>query len=441
MKLNTLLFFLLLSLMVNAQDKIQVLDETLKTPMEGVTVSSDKVATVTDSKGFFLRKKIASQSQKDSLTFSFVGYVTKKIAIADLKNGIVYMTAKAEPLGQVMVTGDRPTLQNELRVTELAPIKNAVFGFGAVLVDNKIYVLGGDRSVKDAYYDYYEWENNTGKLQVYDIETDTWSMSDHNFLKRAYHNIHYNNGRIYVLGGKRLAKNPKLEYLCGELEVYDIQLDTIVVSKINPHAAVNFASSVYNNNIIVMGGSTRKNLNNKKFTNKAHSLDLKTGYWYELADMPYAKETKSIEVDGIMYLIGGLSKKILSDIYSYNISTGAYNLERTLEIELERPALAYNAHIIYMLENDKLYTYNIQTKDMAAYRLDKITLKYSEIVYKDGFLYVISGRNGARDVRSPTEDSLIGGALRSSSIEYPSERLYRIDLSDLKHTERNRVGE
>ncbi|PXV62475.1 Kelch motif protein [Dysgonomonas alginatilytica] len=401
---------------ITAQEKMQVVDGVFRTPMAGVSVSFNKIGVTTDNDGFFSEQEFSSLSEQDSLTFSFLGYNTKIVSLSELrKSKIVYMLPKSESLAEVTVVGDRTYLQESIQFEKLAPLKNGVFAFGAALVGNKIYLIGGDSSVRNELFDYYRWEYSSNKLQIYDINSDTWYSSDLQFSKRAYHNIHYYEGKIYILGGKKLAKNPKLEYLNDEVEVYDIEHNTISSSKTNPHPAVNFASSVFQDNLIVMGGSIKKNNNGKKLTNKVHLFNLETGYWYELDDMAYFKETKSIVVDSILYQIGGFSKAPIRYINTYNISTGEYKMVRKLPHGLERPALAYNEGVIYIYEHDLLFTYEVESGKMYAYRIN-LDLMYSEMVCKDGILYIIGGLEYVENLRMP------------------SDNLYSIDVDELQKT-------
>lgn len=416
MRLLLTLFFICSVFVITAQEKVQVVDGIFRTPLAGVGISFNEIGTTTDDGGFFTEERFSSLSEKDSLIFSYVGYITKVVPFSSFKkNKIVYLMPKSQSLSEVIVVGDRADLQESVPFKELASLKDAVFAFGAVLVDNKIYVLGGDDSVRDEYHDYYVRQHNTNRLQVYDIKNNIWCFSDLRFSKRAYHNMHFYDGKIYILGGKKLAKNPNLEYLNEEVEVYDIENDTIITSKTNPHAAVNFASSIYEDNLIVMGGSIKKNLNGKKLTNKAHLFNLKTGYWYELDDMPYSKETKSIVVDSILYQMGGFSKCPIRYINAYNISTGEYKTERKLPLVMERPALAYSDGIIYAFEHGLLFTYDINSKEMYVYQIG-LSLMYNEMVCKNGILYIM------------------GGLDYSGNVKVPSGKLYSVDIDELQKT-------
>ena len=97
----------------------------------------------------------------------------------------------------------------------------------------------------------------SGDLQIYDLASDEWKIITSQFQKRAYHNIHFYDDKLYVIGGKRLATNKRKEYLADKIEVYDTKNYTVKIDHTNPHQAVNFASVLYKDNLILLGGSTK----------------------------------------------------------------------------------------------------------------------------------------------------------------------------------------
>lgn len=112
------------------------------------------------------------------------------------------------------------------------------------------------------------------------------------------------------------------EYLQDQIEVLDLEKQTIKTDHTNPHQAADFASFTYKDNIIVMGGSVKSTESGvKDFTDKVHLYNISSGYWYELAHMPIAKETTGALVDDKIYLIGGNNGKPISQIESFDLAT------------------------------------------------------------------------------------------------------------------------
>ena len=235
----------------------------------------------------------------------------------------------------------------------------------------------------------FSYKDFSGSLYIYDIKTDNWKTSDLKFRERAYHNIYNYKDRIYVLGGKRLSPVSRFEFLDEKIEVYDIKRDTILLDNVNPHQAVNFASFLYKNVLIVIGGSVKLNIDEEKiFTGKAHSFYHETGYWYELNDMPDPKETKGVLIDSTLYLIGGFNRDPLNEIESYNLVSAEWKIEGQLFYKVERPAVTYNEDIIYIFDDGKIQTYNIKTKELNMYLID-LPLRSGEMFYANNIDHAV----------------------------------------------------
>lgn len=409
---------LCISLFAQAQQKIQVLDSSSSVPVANVNITFGTAGTSTDNDGFFDMKHFSTLSEKDLLTFSCVGYTTKQISIADAKKDrIVYITFEPRQLDEVTVRANE--LADHLHFEELAPMQQAVAAFGAVLVGDKIYAIGGDRSVKNGYVVTSVYDEYSDRMQIYDINTDQWTLSDLKFTKRAYHRIHYYNNKIFILGGGYISTNGYFQYLNKTVEIYDLQKNTITSSETNPHPALRFASALHNNQLFVMGGQIKKDKKKKTYSEKIHLLDLDTGYWYELENMLYPRKTTGICIDSLIYLIGGDDHYIRKFILSYNVLTGKNHVEMKLPGFMEQTTLAASGHIIYSYgSNDysgELGTYNVLTKEQYDYKID-LKLHGSEMIYHKGKLYIM------------------GGVYKTDKLIIPSKSLYCIDLKDLDKT-------
>ena len=81
----------------------KVTDDKDGTSMPGVTVlvKGTTVGTITDAQGAY---KISAPANAGSLVFSFIGFNTKEVAIANLKAINVRLQAMTAQLGEVVVT-------------------------------------------------------------------------------------------------------------------------------------------------------------------------------------------------------------------------------------------------------------------------------------------------------------------------------------------------
>ena len=437
------LIFIFTSLLSTAQNSGVVVDGKSSKPLMGVNVYSPIIGTlaVTNAEGDFTIRNLAKMNSNDTLCFSYIGYVTKKMTIKELNliKNVVSLYEDIQLLNEVVIISDKTQLQHELRFKKLASLKEGIYSFGSALIGGKICVIGGDTSfgedpalkALDNYGDDFlqylkpsiSWQEFSGHLYVYDIKTNRWVNSKLEFEKRAYNSMHYYHGKIYILGGKSLSKNGLTEYLDDKFEVYDIKKNKILVDRTNPHQAINFASFVYHENLIVMGGSLKLKANGEKeYSNKVHVCNLKTGYWYESQDMPRGMETKGILTGDTVYLFGGFRDKALNQIETYNVVTGKWNHEGALPFEVNRPGIAINKELIYIFENGKIQTYNTDTREVNVYLID-LALSSGEMYCAGNMLYVLGGKVTDQYSFSPSSD------------------LYTIDLNEFNKTETYHVDE
>lgn len=417
-KLTLLLFFsIFTSFSQNINGK--VLEVETNTPIEYVNVylKKTKEGIFTNEKGEFYLKLHSNLKPTDTIHFSFIGYNTKSIIFSDLEqlNFIVHLSKKTEHLNEITVS-NQVELKNQIPFKKLSSLKKGVYNFGSELIENKIYVTGGDRSfIEDTEKKVFNevsgtpeatledllkklnsnftWENYSDKLQVYDITKNSWAISNLEFRKRAYHQTVCINDKLYVLGGKSLSKNGKFEYLDNKIEVLDLQKGKIIIDETNPHQAINFAALSNQDNIIIMGGSTKlKKSGEKIYSNESHIYDTSSGYWYELPKMTRPKEVSGIIVKNKIYLIGGFNKNPLTEIESYDLKNGQWKKEGNLFSGMENPALAYSDNCIYIFSSGLILTYNTKTKILNEYKIALYT-KNSQMHYYDGNLYILGGFN------------------------------------------------
>ena len=161
--------------------------------------------------------------------------------------------------------------------------------------------------------------------------------------------------------------------------------NTIAIDKTNPHQAINFSSFTYDDNIIILGGSTKSNEKGKKiYSKEVHDYDTKSGYWYKLEDMPTAKETSGVLVGDKIYLIGGYDDKPLTEITTLDLITGKWTKIGDLPYAMEKPALTVHNDTIYIFENGKISTLDIKSNTLNEYLID-LPMKGSQLyVYTCG---------------------------------------------------------
>jgi hypothetical protein len=416
-----------------------VLNKKNNAPLKNVNVYLKKTddGTSTNEKGSFEIKVKSIGKKSDSIFFSILGYSTKGITLSELQhnNYVVYLSENIEKLKEVTVRSNAK-LNSKINYKKLSSLKGGLHSFGSSLIDGNIYIIGGDASyledsAKKIQHDYANldfddylkklrinpsWEGYKDKLQIYNIDSEIWTTSELKFRKRAYHNLNFHKNTIYVSGGKRLSANRKFEYLDDIIEVFDLKSQTIKIDNTNPHQAINSASFTYHNNIIIMGGSVKlKSNGDKQFTNTSHIYNLESGLWYQLKDMPEAKEVNGVLIKNKIYLIGGFNNKPLKAIESYDLTTGKWEKEAELFSAIADPALTVHYNSIYIYEDGKIYTYNTDTKELNEYLID--------LPYKSSELYFFNNKL-----------LLLGGFKENEFSKTPSSNLYSIDINEFDKT-------
>lgn len=429
-----LYFFILSSFVSNAQNIEGFIISTNKQPISDVNVvcSTKNIKTLSDKKGKFILEREANFNETDTLQFSHIGYEISKISFKELSklNFKISLKEKTENLSEIAVSiNGKLKLKSKIAFTKLASLKNAIYSFGSFVKDGKIYIVGGDTSYESnaylktkektadsdteifmkTFYDELRRQEGShsykGDFLVYDIETNNWQASDIKFKKRAYNKLHYYDNQIYVLGGKRISRNAKFEYLENEIEVFDLSTNTITIDKTNPHQAVNFSSFTYKDNIIVLGGSIKTTLKGRKtFTNKVRFYNIPSGMWYELSDMPTAKEVNGTLIDDKIYLIGGNNGQPLSEIVSLNLLDEKWQTEGELFSPLENPAITSKNNTIYIYNDRRLYVHDIKSNQLKEYLID-LELKSSAMHFYGDKLYIIGGYTSNEYSTNPSADT------------------------------------
>lgn len=447
-KLLLYLFFLpLFSIAQNIEGT--VLSEK-NLPIEDVNVSTllFKTSTLTDVKGDFILKLPVNFKGNDVIEFSHIGFTTLKISLEDLKkiNYKISLKEEIENLSELTITANSQLkLKSKLAFTKLSPLKEPISSFGSCIKDGKIYIIGGNENYESnaletlkakninsedpnflkKYMAELAYQNSSISYKddflIYNIKNDSWETSKIKFKKRAFNNLNYYDNKLYVLGGKRVSKTGKYQYLENEIEVFDLDKQNIKIDKTYPHQASNATSFSYKDNIIVLGGSIKSTeKGQKEFTNKVHLYNITSGYWYELADMPIAKETSGTILDNKIYLIGGNNGKLLVDIESFDLTTEKWQTEGELFSGYENPTVTSNNDIIYFFEDRKMSVYDTKSKQLKEY-LVELSIKSSTMYFFDNKLYIVGGSTFINYATAPTAN------------------VYNINIDEFDTTKPNRI--
>ncbi len=148
--------------------------------------------------------------------------------------------------GQINVTGHIGTNEMYDPATDTwatkEPMPTARSSFGIAVVQNKIYVIGGETD-----------EGYTIANEVYDPLTDTWETRTPMPTVRADLSANVVDGKIYLIGGTEIYGYGAWPRAINVTEVYDTQTDSWTTKTSIPTAVAGYASAVVDNKIYVIG--------------------------------------------------------------------------------------------------------------------------------------------------------------------------------------------
>lgn len=435
---NLLIFgFLIFSSIIFSQKiTVKILDFETKKPIEKAHVFFINKTIYTNQKGEF---SFQLKNQK-SITFSVshLKYETQKIIYNTHKKPLViYLYEKQVTLKGIKII-TKKKYNTAIEFKKLEDLPKAVYSFASVLNGNKIYVFGGNVSsvyakneegLSQVQFSNEEeimkflkkpnpisFNNFVGDIQTYDISDKKWKLENKKVINRAYYNAVSYKDTVFLIGGKKLSKKKSRELLSDQIEVVSLKDLSIKKDDTNPHQAVDFGSVLYDNKILVFGGSIKQHKNGTVlFSDDIHIYDLKTGYWYLLAKMPKGKEVTGIVFEDKLYFFGGFNKKNLVDIESFDLKTGKWQKEGTLFRGMRKPAITKDKDFIYLNENGKIITFDPKTSTLKEYSID-LNLNNSNMYFFNETIYIVGGYH-VEDYR-----------------RYPSSGLYSINVSEFINT-------
>ncbi|MBT9919998.1 Kelch repeat-containing protein [Bacteroides uniformis] len=429
MKLVIVLFMILgCTVISKAQTNGIVIDGENGLPLANVNIYLQKDSVgigVTDVNGSFQTESFNRNGINDTIVFSYIGYLPVRLTLGELKHldYRVQMYVHSQQLSEVTIQSEYG--RDFADYQSLKPLPRGVHSFASFIKDGKIYVLSGVETwVPSMPTPFRNLEYPSDRMFVYDIATDTWTKSPKRFIPRYCHAAVYDRGKVFIVGGKRLSTNHRLEYTEPRIEIYDIDKDTVYIDEVNPHQASDPITFIYGDCLYVMGGTTKKN----KFSDKVHLLDLKTGIWYDTGmDIPKERRDnmKGVLVGDVVYLFGGESVASKWMIRSYNLKTAVWSDLTSLKKDVTCPGIAVNGHLIYIYEDAVLQIYNTQTDTVKDYYFTEGS-NSSGLFYANGKIYIVGGYQ--QDDKSPIDNKNFSDN-QSSAIE--STSVFSVDVSHI----------
>jgi N-acetylneuraminic acid mutarotase len=191
----------------------------------------------------------------------------------------------------------------------------ARLGFGAAVVENQIYVMGGQVG-----------DDGMTTVDVYDPVTDLWTQRASMLYKTVYPGISVVDGRIYVMGGYTDVTSASSNAL---VEEYNPATDTWTEKASMPAPREGLVTAVAGDKIYAIGGAyLTADSPTPEVLAAVAEYDPATDTWTEKAPLPTVRTwAMGGVVDDKIYVIGGATQpisRILSSLVEYDPAIDAW---------------------------------------------------------------------------------------------------------------------
>lgn len=175
--------------------------------------------------------------------------------------------------------------------TARAPMPTGRSGGAALVLDGKIYVVGGRPPAGP-------------QLEMYDPATDTWTVLPNMPTARNHVGAGFIDGKLYVVGG-RFGGGFDSE-LTDRLEVYDPVTRTWAPGPSAPTIRSGMSFAVIGHCLYIFGGE-RNRADPRGVFPQTEAFDARTREWYELTPMstPMHGQIGAAIFDGHIHIAGG----------------------------------------------------------------------------------------------------------------------------------------
>ena len=250
--------------------------------------------------------------------------------------------------------------------TELASPEYDVYKTKPVVYNNKIYVVGGQT--------YSTWDRVT-KVQIYDIETDSWSYGTDCPRNQGPHElqpIEY-NGKIYCFSGNDYDyPSPP-----NKMDIYDIETDSWESIE-TPYNLKKYSASCIDGKIYICNGTD----SNYNYDTTLYIYDIEANTWTTGPNQPVATFGSShgggTMLDKFVVILGDFKESVKTMSFDYDISKNKWmrlpDAPNDLGYSYDNAKCCRNNNEFYVLK----YQY--------FYRLTK-----PPVTYSNSYLYELDG--------------------------------------------------
>ena len=182
-------------------------------------------------------------------------------------------------------------------------------------------------------------EQLTDEVFKYNVAQNSWTTLTSSTLPKRFASAEIVGNYLYVFNGQ--AENGLSNNSVEKIEIND---GSIQFLSDNPQPVDAAGVAAWNDKIYSFGGALLNGPSNKLF-----EFDPQNDTWTELAEMPFAGETKGEIVDGKLYVIGGYNGMVSDRIDVYNISTNTWESTFQMSVGISAHSTAVVGSKIYLV--------------------------------------------------------------------------------------------
>jgi N-acetylneuraminic acid mutarotase len=219
--------------------------------------------------------------------------------------------------------------QAVVRWRDVAPLARPR-GFLAVAeIGGKVYAVGGRTYGSSRFVD-----EDLDALEEYDPATDTWRTRASMPTARVYLGAAAVGGRLYAIGGRRLAEALAL------VEEYDPVADAWRARAPMPTARMGAAAAALNGRVYVAGGDPTGSPADGPYLTTLEEYDPAADAWRSRAPMPTGRRSLALVAgaNGRLYAIGGYDGAALATVEEYDPTTDTWRSRAPMPTRREYPA-------------------------------------------------------------------------------------------------------
>jgi len=185
-----------------------------------------------------------------------------------------------------------------------------------------------------------ENDQYTNEIFQYNISLNSWSILTSSTIPKRFASSEIVGDYLYVFNG--LTENGALN---STVEKIDLANGSIQYLSDNPQPCKAAGVAKWDNKIYSFGGTLESN----EYSNKLYQFDPQNDTWIELAEIPFAGETKGEIVDGKLYIIGGYNGSVSNSIDVYNLSLDIWESSFVMPVGISAHATTIIGSKIYLV--------------------------------------------------------------------------------------------